>query len=86
MELRKICGHPYLLQDVEPTNLTPAESHARLIDSSSKLDLLHRMLAKLRARGHRVLIFSQFKLILNIIEDYVVAEGFPYCRLVGLGW
>jgi hypothetical protein len=30
-----------------------------LIDSSGKLQLLDRMLAKLKAAGHRVLLFSQ---------------------------
>ncbi|TPX66605.1 hypothetical protein SpCBS45565_g04370 [Spizellomyces sp. 'palustris'] len=83
MELRKICNHPYTLPDVEPKDLPEDEAHKRLIESGAKLALLHRMLPKLKARGHRVLIFSQFKLALNVLEDYMVAEGYNFFRMDG---
>ncbi|KNC98438.1 uncharacterized protein SPPG_06143 [Spizellomyces punctatus DAOM BR117] len=83
MELRKICNHPYILPDVEPKDLTEEEAHKRLIESGAKLALLHKMLPKLKARGHRVLIFSQFKLSLNIMEDYMVTEGYKFLRMDG---
>jgi chromodomain-helicase-DNA-binding protein 4 len=44
---------------------------------------LHRILKKLKAGGHRVLIFSQFTTLLDILEDYLRGEGYEYCRLDG---
>ena len=83
MELRKICGHPYLLNDVDaPTHLTDKEALKAFVDASGKLILLKQMLFKLKERGHRVLIFSQFKLVLDILEDFLDNENHEYCRLV----
>ena len=51
---------PYLVsKEIEPKGLSPEETHAKLIDASSKLGLLKLLLPKLRERGHRVLLFSQ---------------------------
>ncbi|KAJ3406691.1 hypothetical protein HDV05_005891 [Chytridiales sp. JEL 0842] len=85
MELRKILNHPFLINDVEPMEegTDPAVIHNRLIDSAAKLSLLHRLLQKLQAGGHRVLIFSQFTTLLDILEDYLRGEDFEYCRLDG---
>ena len=55
--------HPYLYaRDIEPEGMSPKEAHEKLIDASAKLRLLHVMLPKLKARGHRVLLFSQVSL------------------------
>ncbi|KAJ3108645.1 hypothetical protein HDU97_000501 [Phlyctochytrium planicorne] len=85
VELRKILNHPYLIDGVEPVeeDVAPSVVHQRLIESSAKLSLLHRLLVKLKANGHRVLIFSQWTRMLDIIEDYVRGEGISYGRLDG---
>ncbi|KAF8499266.1 hypothetical protein F5888DRAFT_160250 [Russula emetica] len=84
MELRKCIQHPYLVShDIEPKGLSPLEAHSRLIAGSAKLRLLQALLPKLKARGHRVLLFSQFVIALDIIEDFLVGEGVPYLRLDG---
>ncbi|TFK56559.1 hypothetical protein OE88DRAFT_1730039 [Heliocybe sulcata] len=84
MQLRKCLQHPYLVSDdIEPRGLPPAETHERLISGSAKLRLLKNMLPKLKARGHRVLLFSQFVIALNVIEDFLVGEGYKYLRLDG---
>jgi hypothetical protein len=58
--LRRCLQHPYLnSEDIEPRNLTPAEAHERLIGASTKLRFLKMLLPKLKARGHRILLFSQ---------------------------
>jgi SNF2 family DNA or RNA helicase len=44
--------------------------------------LLQKMLRRLRETGHRVLIFSQFKMMLDVIEDFLEVEGWDYVRLV----
>lgn len=52
--------HPYLYaEDIEPRGLGKEETHEKLIDGSAKLRLLKTLLPKLKARGHRVLLFSQ---------------------------
>ncbi|KAJ1801300.1 hypothetical protein LPJ59_000395 [Coemansia sp. RSA 2399] len=83
MEVRRIVSHPYLLRNVEPEFGTEEEKHRRLIDSSGKLQLLHALIPEFKARGHRVLLFSQFKDTLTIIEDYLTAEEIGYERIDG---
>ncbi|GLB35984.1 putative class II histone deacetylase complex subunits 2 and 3 [Lyophyllum shimeji] len=84
MELRKCLQHPYLYaEDIEPRGLSPQETHEKLIDASAKLRLLKSLLPKLKMRGHRVLLFSQFVIALNVIEDFLVGEGHKYLRLDG---
>lgn len=62
MQLRKCIQHPYLVSEtIEPRGLPPQETHDRLVGASAKLRLLKTMLPKLRARGHRVLLFSQVR-------------------------
>ncbi|KZT32157.1 hypothetical protein SISSUDRAFT_1037926 [Sistotremastrum suecicum HHB10207 ss-3] len=82
MQLRKCLQHPYLIdQGLEPAGLSEAEAHKQLIDASAKLLLLKTMLPILKQRGHRVLLFSQFKIALDIIEDFITGEGYNFCRL-----
>ncbi|KAF8640689.1 hypothetical protein AX17_000345 [Amanita inopinata Kibby_2008] len=84
MQLRKCLQHPYLYAEgIEPQGLTPKETHEKLIDASAKLRLLKTLLPKLRDRGHRVLLFSQFVIALNVIEDFLQGEGFKFLRLDG---
>ncbi|KAI0249494.1 SNF2 family N-terminal domain-containing protein [Lactifluus subvellereus] len=84
MDLRKCIQHPYLVSpDIEPKGLNPHEAHSRLVAGSTKLRLLQALLPKLRSRGHRVLLFSQFVIALDIIEDFLEGEGAKYLRLDG---
>jgi len=60
--------HPYLYaRDIEPTGLSQNDAHEKLIDASAKLRLLQIMLPKLKARGHRVLLFSQVRVQISLI-------------------
>ena len=45
--------------------------------------LLDRLLPKLKARGSRVLIFSQMTRLLDVLEDYMLYRGHKYCRIDG---
>ncbi|GAA5998174.1 uncharacterized protein JCM10292_002374 [Rhodotorula paludigena] len=84
MELRKSLCHPYLTdRDIEPQNVSPQEAHRNLTNASAKFVLLATMLPKLKAAGHRVLIFSQFKITLNIIERFLAGLELKYLRLDG---
>ncbi|KAJ3411679.1 hypothetical protein HDV05_001840 [Chytridiales sp. JEL 0842] len=83
MELRKICDHPYLIDDIEPRNLPSEEARRLLLEGGSKLQLLNLLLPKLKAGNHRTLIFSQFQIALNILEDFLMDEGYSYLRIDG---
>ena len=45
-----------------------------MIQASGKLVLMDKLLPKLRAGGHKVLIFSQMIRVLDILEDYLIAK------------
>ena len=48
-----------------------------------KLELLSKMLKKLKAQGHRVLLFSQMTRVLDLLEDFMVGEEINYERIDG---
>lgn len=90
MELRKCCNHPYLIRGAELELIKhytadgAEKSHVdMMVESSGKLVLLDKLLPKLRADGHRVLIFSQFRIMLDILEDYLNLRYFTHERVDG---
>ena len=72
LKLRQICCDPRLLKDDE--HKPPP---------SAKLALLMSLLPELINEGRRVLLFSQFVGMLDLIENEVAAEGIDYVRLTG---
>ena len=66
-------------RDIEPKGLNPQEAHARLVAGSAKLRLLQGLLPKLRARGHRVLLFSQARIALIYFSLYADNCLVRYC-------
>lgn len=84
MQLRKALAHPFAYsQEIEERNVSNQVSHRNLVDASAKLQLLELLLPKLKAKGHRVLIFSQFLSMLDIVEDFMDGMEFRYQRLDG---
>ena len=84
MQVRKCLCHPFVYnQAIEEKSSNPIVSHRNLVDASSKLQLLEIMLPKLQERGHRVLIFSQFLDMLDVVEDFLDGLGLFYQRLDG---
>eukprot|EP00123_Amoebidium_parasiticum_P014609 comp22573_c4_seq2/m.34455 comp22573_c4_seq2/g.34455 ORF comp22573_c4_seq2/g.34455 comp22573_c4_seq2/m.34455 type:complete len:1193 (-) comp22573_c4_seq2:174-3752(-) len=86
MELRKCCLHPYLINGCEEMTLAQAgDRHAMevMVTASGKMVLLDKLLPKLKAGGHRVLIFSQMTKCLDLLEDYVNWKGYGYERIDG---
>ena len=45
------------------------------------MGVLDRMLGMLQARGHRVVLFSQFNTMLDLLEDYLLMRGHRCARL-----
>ncbi|KAG8570771.1 hypothetical protein GDO81_011410 [Engystomops pustulosus] len=93
MELRKCCNHPYLINGAEEKILEEfKEAHngdlpdfplQAMIQAAGKLVLIDKLLPKLKAGGHRVLIFSQMVRCLDILEDYLIQRRYPYERIDG---
>lgn len=81
MELRKAANHPYLIDGIEPGPPYTTDQH--LIDSCGKMMVLDKLLAKLQSQGSRVVLFTQFVIVLNLLEDYLIWRGYNYCRLDG---
>lgn len=50
---------------------------------SGKLIEIDRMLPKLKEDGHRVLIFSQFVIVLDVLEEHFKNRGYKFLRLDG---
>ncbi|KAI9566285.1 SNF2 family N-terminal domain-containing protein [Boletus coccyginus] len=81
MQLRKVTCHPYLFDGAEPGPPYTTDEH--LIENSGKMIILDKLLQSLKAKGSRVLIFSQMSRVLDILEDYCLFRGFKYCRIDG---
>ncbi|KAL7626689.1 transcriptional regulator [Parahypoxylon ruwenzoriense] len=83
MQLRKLCNHPFVFDEVEnqmnPTNT----SNDLLWRTAGKFELLDRILPKYKATGHRVLMFFQMTAIMDIMEDFLRFRGIQYLRLDG---
>lgn len=47
-----------------------------LVRSAGKLVLLDKLLPRLKAGGHKVLIFSQMVRCLDILEDYLIHKRY----------
>ncbi|KAI9264208.1 SNF2 family N-terminal domain-containing protein [Phascolomyces articulosus] len=83
MQLRKICNHPFVFEEVEREVNPYKMSNDLLYRTSGKFELLDRILPKLRATGHRVLIFFQMTQIMDIMEDFCIYRGYNHLRLDG---
>ena len=89
MQLRKVCDHPFLLENVESKEVPGLEATDykayinALVRASGKTVLIDKLLPKLKADGHKVLIFSQLKGVLNLLEKYLNFYGYTYERIDG---
>jgi len=81
MQLRKVCNHPALFNDVN--DKSAPEFGANLINSSGKMVVLDNLLKKLFEEKHQVVIFSQMTKILDILQDYCLFKKYNYSRIDG---
>lgn len=68
MQLRKVCSHPFLFDWPVDPQTGQQVINDELVNASGKMLLLDQLLTELFARGHKVLLFSQFTTMLDIIE------------------
>ena len=90
MQLRKLCNHPFMFQHIEESyakhigHASDIISGPDIYRASGKFELIDRILPKLKATGHRVLMFCQMTQCMTIIEDYFNFKGFKFLRLDGM--
>ncbi|GJD00554.1 Lymphoid-specific helicase [Colletotrichum higginsianum] len=82
MQLRLVCNSPHNFFDPWSYEGSPPVDES-IVTSSGKMLMLDRLLPTLFARGHKVLIFSQFKTQLDILQDYCELRKWNACRLDG---
>jgi len=73
LKLRQICCDPRLLP----------EDFAAGVRKSAKLDYLKELLETLVEEGRKILIFSQFTTMLELIEEHLMRTKVPYLKLTG---
>ena len=74
LKLRQICCHPQLLK-------LPV---AQKIKHSAKLDFLtNDLLPTLIEEGRKILLFSSFTSMLDLIEEHLKKKKIPYAKIVG---
>lgn len=73
LKLRQICCDPRLLP----------EDFAAGVRKSAKLDFLKELLETLIEEGRKILIFSQFTTMLELIEEHLMKTKVPYLKLTG---
>ena len=78
--LRKVCNHPDLLED--PDELEDDMPYGA-IEKSGKLVVVDALLKMWKEQGHRVLLFSQSRQMLDIIHQYVKRQGYKFLRMDG---
>ena len=86
IELRKCCNHPYLIKGVEQSvtkGMSDQEAREAMTNASGKLILLDKLLPKLKSEGHRVLIFSQFVMVLQLLGEFLTTRGYSFEQLDG---
>ena len=83
MQLRKLCNHPFVFEQVEEQMNPDKLTNDLLWRTAGKFELLDRILPKFRASGHRVLMFFQMTQIMNIMEDFLRLRSIEYLRLDG---
>jgi SWI/SNF-related matrix-associated actin-dependent regulator of chromatin subfamily A member 5 len=73
MQLRKVCNHPYMFDDLEDENAEEFGEH--LVTNSGKMVFLDKLLSKLKGTGEKCILFSCFTTMLDILEDYCNMRG-----------
>ena len=83
MQLRKLCNHPFVFDEVENQMNPMNTSNDLLWRTAGKFELLDRILPKYQKTGHRVLMFFQMTAIMDIMEDFLRYRDISFLRLDG---
>ena len=85
IHLRKVVNHPYLIahpydQMEDGKALIISEE---MVQISGKMRILDQMLKNLIAKGHKMLIYSQWVRILDLVQDLMELREIEFVRLQG---
>lgn len=78
--MRKICNHPDLLER-EHSSHNPDYGNP---ERSGKMKVVAQVLKMWKEQGHRVLLFTQTQQMLDILENFMIANEYSYRRMDGL--
>ncbi|GAB9470083.1 DNA excision repair protein ercc-6 [Globisporangium polare] len=87
--LRHICNHPDLLATVGDNGVAAYRALSGEIEDygapegSGKMLVLGKILSMWKEQGHRVLLFTQTRKMLDILESLMARLGYVFCRLDG---
>ena len=73
LRLRQVCCHLGLVDETGESDALP----------SGKLEHLEQILDEAMSEGHRVLVFSQFVKMLQLLRRELTEKGIPFCYLDG---
>lgn len=84
MSLRKACNHPFQMDWPVYSGTDEYVVDKSIVNTSGKMLLLQRLLSALFAKGHKVLVFSQFTNMLDILQAWCEdIEDMHVCRIDG---
>ena len=87
IQLWKCCNHLFLLKNVEEeickNVVTDEDYYSKVTESSGKIVLLNKLVEKYKSEKKKILVFSQFKQMLDIIQGLLNYKGIPTEILTG---
>ncbi|KAG2497935.1 hypothetical protein HYH03_004197 [Edaphochlamys debaryana] len=90
MEMRNICNHPFISKLHPPHGelALPEAAHRAsglppCVSLCAKMELLDRLLVRLHATKHKVLLFCTMTRALDVVEEYLEWRGFEFARMDG---
>ena len=81
LKLRQICCHPELIANKDTGSSSEQLPHEPR--QSGKFDYLKELLETLKKENRKVLLFSQFTSMLDIIEQHLIEQQTRYLKLTG---
>lgn len=86
IQLRNICNSPYIYYEPFPRKEESFKENLEFMDllyqNSAKLQVLDQICSKLLS-NHKLLVFSQFTKMLDLLHDWFLYKGIDVCRLDG---
>ena len=72
LKLRQVCIHPGLIENLDLKNM-----------KSNKFELIKEKITELTQKGHKVVIFSQFTKMLDILSEWTASQHIKTYRIDG---
>ena len=87
MQLRKCCNHPFLIREIQDKirgEVYTQEAYIKkMLDYSSKMIVLDKLITKYKKECKKMLIFSQFTEMLKLIEEFLASRKIMYKKIDG---